>query len=105
MPFFFCRLHASRPDFAATMNEAERKLMGEHGAYLRGLAEKGTAVLFGPVGDPAGAWGLGIFECADIETLRALTAEDPTIKSGQGFRYEMHPMLAAVLRPSLQRAG
>ena len=52
MPFYFCRLLPPRPSFAHDMNEAERALMGEHSAYLQKLAEKGTAVLFGPVADP-----------------------------------------------------
>ena len=39
MPFFFCRLNPPRPDFAKTMTDTERALMGQHAAYLK--AERG----------------------------------------------------------------
>ena len=97
MAFFFCRLIAPRPTFAFDLNDEERALMGAHGAYLRGFAEKGEAVIFGPVADPAGPWGLGIFEVADEAELSAILDNDPTIKSGKGFRYEVLPMMQAVL--------
>ena len=103
MPFFFCRLNPPRPDFAKTMTDAERALMGQHAAYLKAEQAKGTAVLFGPVGDPKGAWGLGVFECADEAEVRAITDNDPTVTSGQGFWYDVYPILSANLRASLQR--
>jgi hypothetical protein len=92
--FFHCRLIAPRPDFARTMSEAERALMGRHADYLRSLGPK--AVVFGPVLDPAGPWGLGVFEVEDEAELRRLLDADPTIGSGAGFRYEILPMMAAV---------
>ncbi len=102
MPFFFCRLNPPRPDFAKTMTDAERALMGQHAAYLKAEQEKGTAVLFGPVGDPKGAWGLGVLECADEAAARVITDNDPTVKSGQGFSYDVYPILSANLRKSIQ---
>lgn len=102
MPTFFCRLHPPRSDFAMTMSASEKALMGRHAAYLGGLGEQGTAVLFGPIGDPSGPWGLLILECADATEASALTANDPVIQSNQGFRYEVHPMLNAILRKSLR---
>ena|SRR4051794_20401278 len=101
MAFFFCRLNPPRPNFATTMSEAERALMGQHAAYLGGLQQNGTVVMFGPVGDPKGAWGLGILECADEAEAKAITAGDPVVKSGQGFSYDVAPMLAARLRNGL----
>ena len=103
MPFFFCRLNPPRPDFAQTVTEAERALMGRHAAYLKAAQAEGTVVLFGPVGDPKGAWGLGVLECADEAAARAVTDNDPTVKSGQGFSYDVHPILSANLRSSIQR--
>jgi len=104
MPFFFCRLNPPRADFAQTMTDGERALMGQHAAYLKAEQAKGTVVLFGPVGDPKGTWGLGILECADTAQARALTDNDPTVKSGQGFFYDVCPILSANLRASLQRS-
>ena len=94
MAFFFCRLTGPRPTFAFDMSEEERALMGRHAAYLGSLGEK--AVVFGPVADPQGPWGLGVFEVADQAELDRLLAEDPTIHAQAGFRYEILPMLAGV---------
>jgi hypothetical protein len=94
MAFFHCRLIGPRSDFASTMNEEERALMGRHADYLRSLGSK--AVVFGPVLDPKGPWGLGVFEVEDEAELRRLLDVDPTIVSGAGFRYEILPMMAAV---------
>lgn len=92
MAFFFCRLIGPRPDFAFTMSEDERALMGRHADYLSSLGSK--AVVFGPVLDPQGPWGLGVFEVADEAELKRLLDDDPTVRSGAGFRYEILPMLA-----------
>ena len=102
MPFFFCRLNPPRADFAQTMSDAERALMGRHAAYLKAEQDKGVAVLFGPVGDPKGAWGLGILECADQAAAHAVTDNDPVVKSSQGFSYDVYPILSANLRKSIQ---
>jgi hypothetical protein len=49
---FHCRLIPPRPDFAFTMTEEERELMGRHADYLRGKLREGTMILAGPVADP-----------------------------------------------------
>jgi hypothetical protein len=56
------------------------------------------AVVFGPVADPAGAYGIAVWELPDDADLAAICAADPVIKSGLGFRYEIHPMPRAVIR-------
>jgi uncharacterized protein YciI len=98
MKYFYARLHAPRPDFAQTLTPAELLLLQEHGAYLRTFAEKRWAVTFGPVADPKGAFGVCIWEVPDDVDVAALCANDPVIKSGQGFRYELHPMPNLVTR-------
>ena len=98
MPFFFCRMNPPRTDFAHTMTDAERALMGQHAAYITGLQQKGSVVLFGRVDDPKGRWGLGILECANEAEALAITANDPVVRSGKGFSYNVAPMLEARLR-------
>jgi uncharacterized protein YndB with AHSA1/START domain len=71
--FFHCRLLPPRPDFATTMQPEEQALMAEHGGYWRQMLADGKAVLFGPVADPAGAWGLGILRAKDEAAVKALT--------------------------------
>jgi len=96
MPFFICRLIAPRPSFAFDMSEAERELMGRHLAYLGQWGEKGNMILCGPVADPQGPWGLGIFEVEDEARMQAIVAQDPVILANAGFSYEILSMMQAV---------
>lgn len=98
MPAFYCKLHAPRTDFAQTISAAERELMARHGAYLRDFTAKGWLVAFGPVADPQGFFGVGIWDAPEGTDVAALLAADPAIKSGLGFRYELHPMPNLVTR-------
>jgi uncharacterized protein len=99
MPVHLCRLLAPRAGFPGDMTPAEAALMREHAAYWGGLVERGLAVAFGPVLDPAGVWGLAIVDVPDDATATRLTADDPVIRAGAGFRFETYPMPQAVLRP------
>lgn len=94
----FCRLVPPRPTFAMDMTPDERAAMMRHVAYWTALLERGTAIVFGPVADPAGPWGLGVLRVREGESLEALVGEDPAILAGIGLRYETLPMLNAVHR-------
>ncbi|WP_437838287.1 SRPBCC domain-containing protein [Sorangium sp. So ce1153] len=96
--FFVCRLLPPRPTFVMDMSAEERAVMQEHVAYWTGHLRAGTAIVFGPVADPSGPWGLGVVRVADEAAVRALEAGDPAIRSERGFRYEVLPMLQAVTR-------
>jgi uncharacterized protein YndB with AHSA1/START domain len=96
--YFFCRLLPPRPTFAADMDAAEAEVMRQHAQYWRGLMDRGVAIVFGPVADPAGPWGLGVLRTSSEESLRELRDGDPAIRSGRGFRYETTPMIRAVTR-------
>jgi hypothetical protein len=65
MPYFFFKLIAPRPSFAFDMREEERGLMQSHSVYWRGLLDKGTVLVFGPVLDPKGPFGVCIGKVAD----------------------------------------
>jgi hypothetical protein len=95
--YYVCRLLPPRPTFAFDMTAAERQVMMAHAAYWRGFLERGVAVLFGPVADPKGAYGLGIVRVSDEAELRALQEGDPAITAGIGLSYEAAPMLQVVL--------
>ena len=104
MPIFLCKLLAPRPTFPADMTPQEAGLMQEHGAYWRGIAVRGHAIVVGPVFDPAGAWGMAVVDVANAPAATALTAEDPIVTAQAGFRYEVYPVPQAILRsaaPSL----
>jgi uncharacterized protein len=98
MPYFLCRLSPPRPTFMQTMTDDERKVMMAHSAYWKGLLDKGKAILFGPVLDPAGGWGLGVLEGVDEAELRALLADDPAAKSGIPFKFDLLPMAQAIYK-------
>ena len=100
MSWFVYRLLPPRPSFAFDQNEAEQATMAEHADYWRRYAAEGTALVFGPVDDPSGSWGVGIFECADAEQARRLADADPAITSGM-CTYEVLPMLGAILRADI----
>ena len=95
-PFVY-RLLPPRPSFAQDMTADERAVMLEHSAYLRGLAAKGEAVAFGPVLDPKGSWGVGIFQVESAERMEEIARNDPAIRSGRGFAFEVLPMAALVI--------
>ena len=94
MPHFFCKLIAPRPSFAFDMNESEKALMGEHAAYWMSMLKEGAVLVFGPVMDPNGPFGMGIVEGADEAEVKRRTDADPVMKAGIGFKIEIIPMRA-----------
>jgi uncharacterized protein YndB with AHSA1/START domain len=94
---FLCRLIAPRPMFALDMNDAERALMQEHFGYWTEQMNAGKVIVFGPVADPQGPWGLGLVHARDLADIQAFGAADPAIKSERGFRYEFLPMINTIL--------
>ncbi|MGG6547707.1 UNVERIFIED_CONTAM: YciI family protein, partial [Prevotella sp. 15_C9] len=74
------------------MSIEEAALMKQHFAYWATLLQAGTAVAYGPVEDPKGSWGVAIVRAPDISAARALTDQDPVVRSGRGFRYDIFAM-------------
>jgi len=89
---FLIKLIPPRPSFPLDMTKEERQLMQEHVAYWTKLAESGIALLFGPVSDPAGSYGIGVVEVEQEKDIAALTANDPVTKSGLPFKHEPYVM-------------
>jgi uncharacterized protein YciI len=96
--YFFCRLIPPRPNFSATMTAEERTVMQNHVACWGANLQRGAAIVFGPVADPAGDWGVGIIAAADEAAAYALRDADPAIQAGRGFRYEILPMPRLIAR-------
>ena len=95
--YFVYKLIPPRPTFISDMTEAEAAIMREHAAYWQQLTQQGTAVIFGPVSDPAGAWGLAVVEAPSEEQVQELGRRDPAVTS-RTATFEVCPMPAAVLR-------
>jgi uncharacterized protein YciI len=100
MTTFVMRLQAPRPTFALDMTDEEREIMGRHAAHWQRFIDVGQMVVFGPVLDAMGSWGLGVLEAdeADEDELRAFAARDPVVTSGTG-QIEIGKMLAGFVRP------
>ncbi len=97
MTTFVFRLKGPRPTFAVDMTDEERKIMGQHAAYWQPYLDSGQMVVFGPVLDETGSWGLGIVEAEDEDDLRAFAASDPAVTSGIATT-EVGRMLAGFVR-------
>jgi uncharacterized protein YciI len=102
MKYFFCKLTPPRPTFMIDMTDAERQLMRQHVAYWSELAAKGSAIVFGPVADPQGGYGVAVIEAPDEAAVRELSTHDPVITASVGFSYAIYSMPQAVLRNPAQ---
>lgn len=98
MSTFILRLKGPRPTFALDMTDEEREIMGRHAAHWQPYIDRGQMVVFGPVLDSTGSWGLAVIEDDDEEGLRAFAADDPVVTTGTG-QVEIGKMLAGFVRP------
>jgi len=92
--YFFLKLNPPRPSFAMDMTDEEKRIMQEHITYWNDLLAKGIAIVFGPVFEPSGVFGIGIVTVKDEQSLQDIEANDPALKAGN--RYEAYPMMAVV---------
>jgi hypothetical protein len=91
MKHFLCKFIPPRHDFLQTMTPNECDLMQQHVVFMNDLLAQRLIVAHGPVDDPAGGWGLSLYEVADDQDVAAMTSQDPMVKGG-GARYEIYPM-------------
>jgi len=91
--FYAVYLNPSRPDFATTMTDNERSIMGQHVAYWTEKMKQGKVYAFGPVMDPKEIYGLGIVAVDSEQELKDIIANDP---AGKINKYEYFPMRAVV---------
>lgn len=94
---FAYKLIPPRPTFDTDMSDAEAAIMGQHVGYWQDLVEQGIVVVFGPVRDPAGTWGLAVVEAEAEEHVRALGVDDPAVKSGMAT-FQVYAMPDAIVR-------
>ncbi len=88
---YFFKLLPPRVTFIEDMTQQEEKLMHEHAHYVGEQMKDGKVLLFGPVRDPAGAFGLAILEVDNEAEARTLGENDPTVRAGL-CRFECYPM-------------
>jgi uncharacterized protein YciI len=88
---FFLKLVPKRATFPQDMTEDERKIMLAHVDYWKKYMEEGIMLVFGPVMDPKGIYGVGILSVDDESQLEALAANDPAVVLNN---YELYPIRA-----------
>jgi uncharacterized protein len=88
---FFVKLIPRRSTFPQGMTDDERVIMLQHRDYWTDLMHKKMVIVFGPVTDPAGVFGMGVIEVEDEAAARNLLDGDPAIVLN---RYELQPMRA-----------
>jgi uncharacterized protein YciI len=94
------RLIPPRPSFAADADPDERAVMDRHVAYWSRLMAEGSVLVFGPVADPTGGWGMAVVHARSADEVRAFGAADPAVTSGVAT-FEVAPMPMAVLPASV----
>jgi uncharacterized protein len=97
MSVFVLRLKAPRPGFAQTLTDAEREIMGRHGAYWQPYLERGDMLAFGPVLTDDDSYGLAVVETDDEQALRDFAAGDPVVTTGTAS-FEIGRMAGGTIR-------
>ena len=92
--YFFIKTHNPRPTSHLDMTAEERATMQKHVKYWSEKAVRGIAIVFGPVMDPEGVYGIGIYQVADEAEMRKLLEDDP---ANGLLRYDVLPMARAVV--------
>ena len=82
MSLFFFRLTPPRADFAQTMTPVEQQAMEAHQKYWQQMLADGRVVVYGPVADPEGVWGLGVLRAADRAEVLTIGENDPSVTAG-----------------------
>jgi uncharacterized protein YciI len=88
---FFIKSTPPRPSFMMDMTAEERTVMQEHVAYWTALLDEGIAIVFGPVMDPKGGYGVAVVSVDNAEQLQKIIDDDP---ANDLNKYEFYPMRA-----------
>lgn len=91
--FYAVKLVPPRPDFAMTMTEDEKAIMGQHMQYWQTYMNKGMVHVFGPVFDPHGVYGFGVLSAATEEEIKEFLNNDPSLSIN---KVEYYPMMAVL---------
>ncbi len=68
--------------------------MDKHVGYWSEKAAQGRAIVFGPVMDPQGVYGIMVYQAEDETEMRELLDHDP---ANRILRYDVLPMPRAVV--------
>ena len=82
MMLFLFKLLPPRADFAQTMTDDEQEAMADHMTYWQQLMADGKVLVYGPVADPEGVWGMGVMRVADRAEALEIGERDPSVTVG-----------------------
>jgi hypothetical protein len=98
MPHFLYKLIPPRPTFPGDMTEVEGAIMEDHFGYWAGLIAQRRVVVYGPVMDPNGGYGIAVLDVEDDAEARRIAEADPAIGVDAGFGFEVHSMPDTIVR-------
>ncbi len=98
---YLFKLIPPRASFGMDMSEAERTVMNYHITYFNRLTEEGTCILFGPVMDKTGTYGLAILEADTDEAAQEIGNNDPSVRAAVNT-FEIYPMHIGGIRKGHQ---
>lgn len=88
---YFLKLNPPRSTFMADMTNEEKSIMQSHVVYWSTLLSEGIVIVYGPVFDPKGGYGVGVVSVDSEDQLKEIIAKDPA----NGLNsYEFYPMRA-----------
>ena len=88
---YILKLIPPRPTFSQDLTEEEAAIMEQHSTFWSRLMSQGNVIVYGPVMDPAGVYGIGIVEADNVEQVREISINDPAARI---LRFEFYPMRA-----------
>ncbi|MDB5150330.1 MAG: hypothetical protein JWQ57_4350 [Mucilaginibacter sp.] len=92
---FVIKLIGNRPTFPHDITDDERAIMKAHSDYLKEKMKEGLVLIFGPVFDPKGVYGIGILAVEDEAQVQEIIANDPANALGSYEVALMTPILPA----------
>jgi uncharacterized protein YciI len=79
------------------MSDDEKQAMQTHMGYWAELTNKKISIVYGPVFDPAGVYGMAVVELDEHEDHNAIGNNDPAVSSGV-CTFQMIPMQVGMTR-------
>lgn len=95
--YFLYKLYPPRPTFNLDLNEEEKNVMQQHMQYWVQLTDKRYSIVYGPVFDPKGVFGMAVIEVDDAEEANTLAESDPAVSS-KVCTYELLAMQIGMMR-------
>ncbi len=95
--YFLYKLYPPRATFHLDQNEEEKSVMQQHMQFWVELTDKRNSIVYGPVFDPQGVFGMAVIEVDNEEEADIIAKNDPAVSS-EVCSYELIPMQVGMIR-------